>query len=269
MAQAVSAPAPTTAAPIQSAGVSPVRLRLASTSRAPIFVGVGPAEPIKGYLSGTSYTTVGNRTRTEHDGAPPAIPSAKTIDWTARAVGPGVQTLRWNATEHPQISHRGGMVNTVHPEPTVPSHQGPDAQTVLHDLDIVTIAAAGPFNLSHMHFAIIEAPGPAERAAVIEALEDAPRIVLVRAKDGIEAPNSVIEVARDIGRTRNDVWEVPVWENSVVTTGCDPRDNGIRTRPRRVDRTHQRDARATARVARATRARLSRKEALRRRAAIE
>jgi glyceraldehyde-3-phosphate dehydrogenase (NAD(P)) len=119
----------------------------------------------------------------------------------------------------PWESHRGGMVNTVLPEPTVPSHQGPDAQTVMHDLDVVTIAAAGPFNLSHMHFAIVEAPRPAERAAVIEALEDAERIVLVRAEEGIEAPNSVIEIARDIGRTRNDVWEVPVWENSVVATG--------------------------------------------------
>jgi glyceraldehyde-3-phosphate dehydrogenase (NAD(P)) len=119
----------------------------------------------------------------------------------------------------PWESHRGGIVNTVLPEPTVPSHQGPDAQTVIHDLDVVTIAAAGPFNLSHMHFAIIEAPRPAQRAAAIEAFEDAPRIVLVRAEDGIEAPNSVIEIARDIGRTRNDVWEVPIWENSIATTG--------------------------------------------------
>lgn len=121
----------------------------------------------------------------------------------------------------PWESHRGGMVNTVHPEPTVPSHQGPDAQTVMHDLDVVTIAAAGPFNLSHIHFAIIEAPSQAKRAAVIEALKDGARIVLVRAQDGVEAPNSVIEIARDIGRTRNDIWEVPVWENSIATTGCE------------------------------------------------
>jgi hypothetical protein len=80
-----------------------VRLRLAATSRQPIFVAVAAAERIDGYLSGSSYTTVGNHTRTDHAGAPPAIPSAKTIDWTARAVGPGVQTLRWNATEHRQI----------------------------------------------------------------------------------------------------------------------------------------------------------------------
>ena len=121
----------------------------------------------------------------------------------------------------PWESHRGGMGNTVRPEQTVPSHQGPDAQSVMHGLDVVTIAAAGPFNLSHMHFAIVEAPRPVDRVAVIEAFEDAARIVLVRAEDGIEAPNSVIEIARDVGRTCNDVWEVPVWENSIATTCCE------------------------------------------------
>jgi hypothetical protein len=44
----------------------------------PIIVAVAAAETIDGYLSGTSYTTVGNHTRTEHDGAPPAITSAAT-----------------------------------------------------------------------------------------------------------------------------------------------------------------------------------------------
>lgn len=119
----------------------------------------------------------------------------------------------------PWESHLGGIVNTLLPEPTVPSHQGPDAQTVMHDLDVVTIAAAGPFNLSHVHFAIVEAPRAPDRAAVIEAFHDAPRIVLVRAEEGIEAPNSVIEIARDIGRPRNDLWEVAVWENSVAVEG--------------------------------------------------
>jgi hypothetical protein len=80
-----------------------VRLRLAATNREPIFVGVAAEETIDDYLSGTSYTTVGNDTRTEHDGAPPSIGRARTLDWTARAVGSGVQTLRWTATEHPQI----------------------------------------------------------------------------------------------------------------------------------------------------------------------
>ncbi len=119
----------------------------------------------------------------------------------------------------PWESHLGGLVNTLLPEPKVPSHQGPDAQTVMPDLDVVTIAAAGPFNLSHVHFAIVEAPREVDRTAVLDSLEDAARIVLVSAGDGVEAPNSVVEIARDIGRPRNDLWEVAVWENSIAANG--------------------------------------------------
>jgi glyceraldehyde-3-phosphate dehydrogenase (NAD(P)) len=40
----------------------------------------------------------------------------------------------------PWESHLGGIMNTLVPEPEIPSHQGPDAQTVDPDLDVVTMA---------------------------------------------------------------------------------------------------------------------------------
>lgn len=119
----------------------------------------------------------------------------------------------------PWESHKGGLINTLLPEAKVPSHQGPDARTVLPDLDVVTIAAAGPFNLAHVHFAIVEAPKPVDRDEVFQALRDAPRIAFVRASDGVAAPNSVIEIARDLGRPRADVWEVALWEDSLAVSG--------------------------------------------------
>jgi len=60
----------------------------------------------------------------------------------------------------PWESHRDGMINTVVPEVKVPSHQGPDAQTAIPNLDVPTIAAAGPFNLSHIHFTMVETTPP-------------------------------------------------------------------------------------------------------------
>lgn len=119
----------------------------------------------------------------------------------------------------PWESHLGGLVNTLLPEPSVPSHQGPDARTVLPDLDLVTVAAAGPFTLSHVHFATVEAPRETSRDEVLDVLRAAPRIVLVRASEGVEAPNSVIEVVRDLGRPRGDLWEVAVWEDSLAVAG--------------------------------------------------
>jgi len=96
-------------------------------------------------------------------------------------------TLVRRATD-PWESHNGGMVNTIVPERVVPSHQGPDARTVLPKLDVVTIAAAGPFNLAHVHFAVVETPRSVDRAEAIEALRAASRIAFIRADHGVEAP---------------------------------------------------------------------------------
>ena len=41
----------------------------------------------------------------------------------------------------PGQSHQRGIMNTVVPEGSIPSHQGPDARTVLPNLDVVTMAA--------------------------------------------------------------------------------------------------------------------------------
>ncbi len=121
----------------------------------------------------------------------------------------------------PWESHLGGLINTVEPEPDVPSHQGPDAQTVIPGLPVVTMAAKGPFNLSHLHFAMVELTRPISREEALDVLREAPRVAFVRAADGVAALNSVIEIARDLGRPRGDLWEVAVWEDAVSVKGAE------------------------------------------------
>jgi len=116
----------------------------------------------------------------------------------------------------PWESHMNGMINTVIPETKVPSHQGPDAQTVIPGLDITTLAGAGPYNLSHIHFAMVETTRPVSLDELRDALWDAPRIAFVRAGDGLVALNSVIELMRDLDRPRGDMWEVAVWEDALA-----------------------------------------------------
>ncbi len=133
-------------------------------------------------------------------------------DWIDRA---RVVVLR-RGTD-PWESHDSGMINTVIPETRVPSHQGPDANKVLPDLDITTMAAAGPFNLSHIHFAMVETTHPVSVAEVRDALFDEPRVALIRATDGLVALNSVVELMRDLDRPRGDMWEVAVWDDAIAT----------------------------------------------------
>ncbi|OLE90706.1 MAG: hypothetical protein AUF79_09090 [Crenarchaeota archaeon 13_1_20CM_2_51_8] len=86
----------------------------------------------------------------------------------------------------PWESHKTGLINTVVPEAHIPSHQGPDAKTVLHDLDIRTMAARGPFNIGHMHFAMIQLKDSFNKKDVLKG---------------------------DLGRPRADMWEVVYWED--------------------------------------------------------
>ena len=116
----------------------------------------------------------------------------------------------------PWESHVNGMINTVVPETRVPSHQGPDTQTIIPGLDITTMAGAGPFNLSHIHFAMVESTRPVSVEELREALSSEPRVAFVRASDGLVALNSVVELMRDLGRPRGDMWEVAVWEDALA-----------------------------------------------------
>lgn len=116
----------------------------------------------------------------------------------------------------PWESHDTGMINTVIPEVKVPSHQGPDTQTVLTDLDLTTMAAAGPFNLSHIHFAMVETTRPVKVEELRDALYDEPRVALIRSADGLVALNTVVELMRDLDRPRGDMWEVAVWDDALA-----------------------------------------------------
>lgn len=135
-------------------------------------------------------------------------------DLLARARG----VLIRRATD-PGESHQGGIMNTMVPEGSIPSHQGPDARTVLPDLDVVTIAAKAAHTQTHNHYWTLQLSRPASRDEVIDALRAAPRIAFIRMADGLTALNTTIELMRDLGRPRGDMWEVALWEDVLTVEG--------------------------------------------------
>ncbi|MDQ3099723.1 MAG: type II glyceraldehyde-3-phosphate dehydrogenase [bacterium] len=121
----------------------------------------------------------------------------------------------------PWESHKNGLINTVEPEKSIPSHQGPDVMTIIPNLDISTIAVAGPFNLSHLHTVFIELTKEVSKQEIIKIYKDTPRIALIKKSEGVEALNSTIEIMRDIKRPRNDMWEVALWEDILEVSGTE------------------------------------------------
>ncbi|HJY62688.1 MAG TPA: type II glyceraldehyde-3-phosphate dehydrogenase [Ignavibacteria bacterium] len=119
----------------------------------------------------------------------------------------------------PWESDHSGIMNTVVPEPHIPSHQGPDAQTVVPELDIITMAVKAAHTQTHSHYWVVELTRQASREEVLAAFKAAPRIAFIRMSDGIVALNSTIELMKDLGRPRGDMWEVALWEDVLTVNG--------------------------------------------------
>jgi len=119
----------------------------------------------------------------------------------------------------PWESDHSGVMNTVVPERDIPSHQGPDAQTVAPDLDVVTIAAKASHTQSHSHYWVVELTREASKDEVLEAFRKETRIAFIRMEDGIVALNSTHELMRDLGRPRGDMYEVALWEDVLKVEG--------------------------------------------------
>ncbi len=109
-----------------------------------------------------------------------------------------------------------GPVNAIVPDPvTVPSHHGPDVKTVMPDLKITTVALKVPTTLMHLHTVNASISNGTTPEDVIDLLNKTPRVLLVKAEDGIKSTAQIMEWAKDLGRRRSDMNEIAVWKESI------------------------------------------------------
>jgi glyceraldehyde-3-phosphate dehydrogenase (NAD(P)) len=107
------------------------------------------------------------------------------------------------------------VLNPVH----IPSHHGPDVQSVLPHINIVTLAMIVPVTMMHMHVVQMDLKKEAGREKVLEIIEKHPRMGLVRKATGITSTAELKEYAMDMGRNRSDLWENGIFEESVSCLG--------------------------------------------------
>jgi len=110
-----------------------------------------------------------------------------------------------------------GPIDAVVLDPTtLPSHHGPDVQTVLPKMKIVTMAFKVPTTHMHLHSLIVSLKKEGTKEDVVKALQAAPRLTLVDGKSGFKSTANIMDWAREKGRDRNDVYEASVWKDSVT-----------------------------------------------------
>lgn len=127
-------------------------------------------------------------------------------------------TLLRRATD-PWESHLNGIMNTLVPEKDIPSHQGPDAQSVDPSLDVITTAVKVPETLSHLHYWNVQLTREASKEEVLQAFRNSTRIALIDYSDGLAANNVVKELMLDMGRPHGDMYEVALWKDMLKVQG--------------------------------------------------
>jgi len=114
---------------------------------------------------------------------------------------------------------RHGPINAIVPELELPSHHGPDVQTVLHGMPIFTTALSVSTTLMHLHAVTVDCQETPSVAEVTKLFENTTRVRIVDNASMVRSTAEIMEFAKDLGRDRSDMPEVVVWKEAIGVTG--------------------------------------------------
>jgi len=115
--------------------------------------------------------------------------------------------------------HKKGPINSIEPDLKIPSHHGPDVASVLKGLDIQTMAVKVPTTLMHVHFVNIIFDKDKDEEKIMNEWKKYKRIMFVSGKDDVKSTGQLMEIARETGRSRSDLYEIVLWKDAVSIKG--------------------------------------------------
>ncbi|MDR1954605.1 MAG: type II glyceraldehyde-3-phosphate dehydrogenase [Candidatus Methanoplasma sp.] len=114
---------------------------------------------------------------------------------------------------------KGGPINGLEPMVKLPTHHGPDVKSIMPWLCINTMAIKASTTLMHLHTVTVELGREAKTDEILEIMRASPRVKLVRSGSGVKGTPEIMELAKEMGRDRSDMYEVVVWEDGVKAVG--------------------------------------------------
>lgn len=114
---------------------------------------------------------------------------------------------------------KGAALNAIEPSLKLPTHHGPDVKTVVHGLDIQTMAVVTPTTLMHLHCIVVDLKKEVSEKEVLEVWSRSPRLQLISGKEGIKNTGQIMELAKDLHRVRGDMMAIAVWKDGIKTIG--------------------------------------------------
>ena len=109
-----------------------------------------------------------------------------------------------------------GIIDAVSIDPKIPSHHGPDVNTVLPNFKVISAALKIPTTHMHVHTLIVTLrDATVTKDKVIDVLNGTTRVITVSKGEGFKTTGQVFDYAREMGRWRSDLYEVAIWKDSV------------------------------------------------------
>ncbi len=146
----------------------------------------------------------------------------RTVDCLDREIGiEKVAITIIRRVADPGDYHRG-LTNALQMD-KAPSHQAVDLMTIMPHVNATGILVHTPVTHGHIITVLATAKDGKKitREMALEAFNKHPRIRVVRIDDGFKGNASLFKYARDLGNRRGDMYEVGLWEDSVVESGND------------------------------------------------
>ncbi|MBQ6293480.1 MAG: type II glyceraldehyde-3-phosphate dehydrogenase [Lachnospiraceae bacterium] len=146
----------------------------------------------------------------------------RTVDALDRAVGvKKVAITIIRRVADPGDYHRG-LTNALQID-KAPSHQALDLMTIMPHVEATGILVHTPITHGHI-ITVIVTPVDGKKITREQALEifrAHPRIRTVTIDEGFKGNASLFKYARDLGNRRGDMYEIGLWEDSIVESGND------------------------------------------------
>ncbi len=117
--------------------------------------------------------------------------------------------------------HRG-LTNALQME-KAPSHQALDLMTILPHVNATGILVHTPVTHGHIITVLATAKDGKKitKEMALDAFQKHPRIRVVSIDEGFKGNASLFKYARDLGNRRGDMYEIGLWEDSIVESGND------------------------------------------------
>lgn len=115
--------------------------------------------------------------------------------------------------------HRG-LTNALQID-KAPSHQAVDLMTIMPHIDATGILIHTPITHGHIITVVAKGKQKITKEMALEAFSTHDRIRIVSIDQGFLGNASLFRYARDLGNPRGDMYEIALWEDSIVESGDD------------------------------------------------